>query len=508
MTDCLAAVYDFELMPYALGDVLTWNVQAAIRARELGRTAVDIMICLDRRYPSSIYQRGLVTDRNCELFFSELFGAFGTQPLLRDIHVFRRRETLLAALAERAKGDAACREALDDYTRTLGQRDDENALNAYFIKYIYSHERINHHAAQHGDIPLLVPSIGCEPDIDGLMDRYFADRRIVVIHPRLRRLDLGYAGDHTYSRDSDFLEWFDFLREAERRHPEVQFVVVGRLQEKPLEVLALPNVTSLRPMGLGLGHELTLLARCDLFIGTSSGFAAMANFCTTPYFVTRMNRESCKAYCIPEGCDRLPFARPHQTLVYDEETSGLLLDLLAAGLAIPKARPDGARPASSAGIDVGSFVGRRSAALAPGATTGRFDVSLAEADRETAFLLAPRLAAAGAQAEAGNRGQAARVLRRVEANFPRLRNEFAELMALRAQVSPAPPGTAAEPAAVSATPAVVKPSPPAPVSVGLAVRRLAHRASAQPVLRRVAVTLLPLRLRHLLRRKLFQEQRP
>ena len=30
------AVYDFELMPYALGDVLTWNVQTAIRCEEAG----------------------------------------------------------------------------------------------------------------------------------------------------------------------------------------------------------------------------------------------------------------------------------------------------------------------------------------------------------------------------------------------------------------------------------------------------------------------------------------
>ena len=58
----------------------------------------------------------------------------------------------------------------------------------------------------------------------------------------------------------------------------MQFVVVGRLQEKPLELLRLPNVISLRTLGLGLGHELTLMLRCDLFIGTSSGFAAMANF--------------------------------------------------------------------------------------------------------------------------------------------------------------------------------------------------------------------------------------
>ena len=54
------AIYDFELFPYALGDVLTWNVRSAVHAEEAGCSGVDIYICLDPRYPSCIYQRELV----------------------------------------------------------------------------------------------------------------------------------------------------------------------------------------------------------------------------------------------------------------------------------------------------------------------------------------------------------------------------------------------------------------------------------------------------------------
>ena len=64
------AVYDFELMPYALGDVLTWNVQTAIRCEELGRDRVDTYICMDDRHPASIYQKDLVTAENSHLFFN------------------------------------------------------------------------------------------------------------------------------------------------------------------------------------------------------------------------------------------------------------------------------------------------------------------------------------------------------------------------------------------------------------------------------------------------------
>ena len=308
-------VYDFELMPYALGDVLTWNVQTALRCAEAGRDQVDVYICMDRRQPASIYQRGLVVAENCDLYLSELFGAFNTHPMLGNVHLYGSHDEILETLREVSRGDPVNGQILADYEEVLGKREDENALNAYFIKNIYSHEQVNRYVAAYGHIPWLTPSRGCEPDINGLIKALMANKRIVVIHPRLRRLDFGLGGDHTYERDSDFLEWYEFVHAAGNTHPEVQFVVLGRLQEKPLELLRQPNVTSLRALGLGLGHDLTMILNADLFIGTSSGFAAMANFSTVPYFITKMNKESCNAYGIAQGATHLPFAARDQVLV-------------------------------------------------------------------------------------------------------------------------------------------------------------------------------------------------
>src|SRR5262249_30749226 len=148
-----------------------------------------------------------------------------------------------------------------------------------------------------------------------------------------RRLDVGYGGKHSYDRDSDFGEWLEFLREAGRRRPDVQFVALGRRQEKPLEMLSLPNVSDLRGSGLGLGHELTWIRHCDLFIGASSGFAAMAYFSQTPYYITRMTTGACKAYDIEFGAKKFPFGTDRQHCVYEPETRDLLLRLLEEGLA-------------------------------------------------------------------------------------------------------------------------------------------------------------------------------
>src|SRR6185312_15870480 len=139
----LCAIYDFELLPYALGDVLTWNVQTAIRAVEAGCSQVDVYVCVDRKHPSSIYQRDLVVPENCELFFHELFGAFGTHPMLGSMHVYRDRDEMLEALEGRALRSSHDAAALTDYKRVLGHLDSEAELNRYFIQYVYSHERLN-----------------------------------------------------------------------------------------------------------------------------------------------------------------------------------------------------------------------------------------------------------------------------------------------------------------------------------------------------------------------------
>ncbi len=430
------AIYDFELMPYALGDVLTWNVQTALRCEDLGCDRVDVHICLDDRYPASIYQSDMINADNAGLYFNELFGAFGTHPRLGTIYISRRREETLERLRAAAANDAANTEVLADYEHALANRHDNDVLVAYFTKYIYYHEGINAFAAKHGRIPLLRPSMGCEPDVAGLLTRRLSDKRVVVIHMRMRRLDAGYHGEHTYARDSDFLEWYEFLRDAEKKYPDVQFVVMGRLQEKPLELLRLPNVMSLRTLGLGLGHELTLMLKSDLFIGTSSGFAAMANFSTVPYFITKMGRASCDAYRIDFGAPRLPFATDRQILVYEPETRELLMQLLERGLADVPPRTGNRPPALDPAIDVRSWEWERNQWLYPNATSGRFFLDETYRDKETAFIVWPKVREARAAWRQGRRKNWVwDALKRIEANFPRMCANYPEFLRLRGMLA-------------------------------------------------------------------------
>jgi len=475
----IAAIYDFELFPYALGDVLTWNVRTAMRCEDLGRKTVDIYICADEQFPAGIYQRGLVNPQNFELFFSELYSAFGTHPRLGNIYIFRQRESLLEKLREIVANDEINAEAVGDYLNVLEYRvsdklldkvwqtvlnglhdnqlirgiynrwfpssvktavghaahPDEKKINDYFIKYIHSHEAMNEFAARRGGIPLLQPALGCVPDVNEIIAQKFAGKKIVPFHLRLRRLDAGYGGAHSHDRDSDFLEWYDFLNESSRRYPEVAFIALGRLQEKPLELLRLPNVTSLRIFGMQLGHELTLMLKSNLFIGTSSGFAALANFSSIPYFITRMNSGSCRAYAIPDGAERLPFAQENQKLIYQEESSELLMDLLKKGLGLPERRADAhlvkTEPSESRKVDVPGWLGARSQPVNSAATTSRFFIDDKYRVEETGFLLLASLERARQALLRKLPQNAAAILKRVEENFPDLCEQLPEYQLLR-----------------------------------------------------------------------------
>jgi hypothetical protein len=429
------AIYDFGLLPYALGDVLTWNVQTAVRAAEAGRSQVDIYICADPEERAFPTQREPVIEENAFLHLNEMLGAFGTHPFLGDIYIYRSRGRILERLHSLAEDDALLHDSLREYETTARSDDDEIKVS-YFRRNIFSHAKLNERYARGGEIPLLGPSRGCESDVEGVATRLLGGKRVVVIHPRLRRLDLGFGDERSYNRDSDFLVWYSFLREAARTHPEAQFVVMGRLQEKPLELLRLNNVTSLRTLGLSLGHELTLLRRADFFIGTSSGFAAMANFCEVPYFITRTTRRSCQAYDIPEGSPSLPFAAPNQFLVYDEETAALLGALLEKGLSLP---PRGAPPFGQkrpTEIDPDTFSRSRSEWLYPSALTGRYFTDDDYTDQETAFLIAPHIARADEAVSVGDLRQATEIAHNINDNFPRLSNRYVQLRALESAIAP------------------------------------------------------------------------
>jgi hypothetical protein len=438
MTKSLIGIYDFELLPYALGDVLTWNVKTAIQCEEAGREALDVYVSVDRQSVPFIFQRELVDQHNAELFFHELYAAFCTNPKLRNIYIFRSKDSLIERLQEVAAEDDINALRVAKYLATLEQSGlthgvdpavlsagaspavpGSEALVAYFTSEILSHKSINAFARKYGRIPQLVAPSGCAADVEQFMQECGAGKRIVPFHFRCRQLDLGYGGEGSYPRDANFVEWFDFLERAAKEHPEVIFVAVGRLQEKPLAMLQLPNVTNLRVLGMNLGHELALLLQGEFFIGISSGFAQFANFTSVPYFVVKMTQESYRAYDIPLGSAKLPFALGNQELISGPDTSALLFSLLERGLSRNADRARNLRePRFGAPVIANERTRLSSSHIST--TTSRFFINDDYQSRESSRLLLGSIQEGKENWLKGELLEASRIIKAISDRFPDL----------------------------------------------------------------------------------------
>ena len=104
------------------------------------------------------------------------------------------------------------------------------------------------------------------------------------------------------------------------------FLILGAYTEWDREMPRLPQLLIPRAMGFGLGHELALLHRADVFMGSSSGFAAMATFCNKPYVITHIQHLFSQYSDVPVGGRHYPFGGDNQILYWERETRVVLLD--------------------------------------------------------------------------------------------------------------------------------------------------------------------------------------
>lgn len=369
-----AAIYDFSLFPYALGDVLTWNVRTAMAAHEAGAEACKVVVLTDPKRPHSIFQTS--PDREqYPLFLTELQPAFFAHPNASSFHFFQDRKEFDAYVEHLKKQKEISPDEWAEHQKVLSSSDIYAHSERYFMERICHQAPINAFFQKHGFIPKLRCVSGCEYDVDALIDAQGEDSVIVTTQFRLRSLDQAIPDYETF-RNADPTAWEEFFLRAAEKYPQVKFFLLGRIQEKPMRILSLPNVISPRALGLNLGHEISLLLRSDFYLGSSSGFAQLANFSDTPYTIVKMNQRACDAYAIPFGAERLPFASQNQKLAYGDETAELLLSFLEEHLHHIKPR------ASSHG----KVIRNKSKT-----STYRFFLNGAELQQENARLLLPRI---------------------------------------------------------------------------------------------------------------------
>jgi len=304
----MIGIYDFSYGPYALGDALTWTMNLNVGAAEAGADAVDEYLVMDPHRPSSRYQP-FINSHNYVTILDNLFPAFLCTPLLRSFKVIRDAGSFNLFLLREA---LRRRPMWPSFFSHLNCKLD-------FI----SHRRIDAFYARHRTLPWLTAPRGYGTWADRFRRTRCRGRFVVAVNVRQGALSLTPANLY---RDSPLPEWHAFMGETARRHPEVLFVVVGGYTELDRTLGRLPNVMVPRAMGYGLGHELALIHRADLFMGTSSGFAVMATFANIPYVITNIQHLFAQYADVGVGDRHYKFGNENQILYWDTETQDVLLD--------------------------------------------------------------------------------------------------------------------------------------------------------------------------------------
>ena len=308
-------IYDFSYAPYALGDAITWQMNLRVKAIDSGTESIVQYIVADPSRPSFPGQ-SYITKHNYIDYITNLFPAFLCCPNTSSIHLIKNKNAFDLFLLTRVfRNQPTWPSVMDHLIGKLDLPISHNAINKFSQKYNY--------------LPRLTASRGYENSMDRFLEKRCRDRFVVSVNIRQRRF---YPNAHeeaegVFRRDSPLAEWHHFFRIVQDKYPDVVFLILGGYSTWERELYNYENVMIPRAMGFGLAHELTLLHKSDLFMGTSSGFSTMATFSRVPYIITNFDHAASRYVEIPIGTPQYPFGLDNQILSWEEESTELLLNL-------------------------------------------------------------------------------------------------------------------------------------------------------------------------------------
>jgi ADP-heptose:LPS heptosyltransferase len=317
--DALLGIFDFSYQHYALGDLLTSQVNLAIMAIEQGLQQVDIIVAVNPSLPGARKQT-FVTPANYIAHLDNILPVFACNPLLRSLQLMRDVQTVNFLLAQHHRDH---KPMWPDLKTHLGMRQD----------FPVDHRSINAFHARNGSIPQLSAPRGHEDWARHFHASELKGRPLVVINPRQSSLT---ENPTATTRDAPLPVWHAFIDAVAEQRPEVLFVLVGGFQEWEHHLLRRRNVFVPRAWGLRLAHELALLKIADLFMGASSGFATFATFAGTAYAVVNVEHRFAPHAEVRPYDRHYPFAKTNQILTWQRETTDELLSLFRELYSVPR----------------------------------------------------------------------------------------------------------------------------------------------------------------------------
>ena len=304
-------ILDYRVAPFALGDTITWLMNFRVKRNfsKCDRGRIFLICDPDVELGFSPLQLE-VNQHNYTAFFDDILKIIATLDDSNSISVHHRRSVFSGWLLSTMKNKPPCWPGISRYLR---ERLD-----------FATHKLINEYWQQHGEIPYFKLTAENTAYAQQLRRQFVKeDEALIVFNVRQRR---NYEFPVAINRDSNWQAWFEFLKWAQAEHPKYKFAYLGSPLEWDRHLLEFENVVIPRMHGLSVSDELQLLLASDAFLGTSSGFSALATFSDRPYVITNYMRASLADVGVASTANTYPFAHPGQILDFEMETAERLIE--------------------------------------------------------------------------------------------------------------------------------------------------------------------------------------
>lgn len=301
MSNSLFGFVDYRSFPYALGDTLTLLMNMEVIRRFKDKEDIVQLVLTYPRTPRSSLQP-FINQNNFRSFLIELFPAFLFSPNTSSLNFTESRSFFHYRLIR----GALKREAIwpGVWAQARGSLD--------FI----SHRRINKFFHKNGYLPRLAAPEHLRERAKECLDSLFPGKSVVTVNLRNNKSSYFFSAPH---REANVPEWKKFFTLAGKSHPHFTFLIVGSFSEWDRSLLDYPNVAISRRLGLGLAEELSILLQSRLFMGSSSGFSALATFSTVPYLIANFEPKAAQYVGLKVGQEHYPFANENQVIHWGQE---------------------------------------------------------------------------------------------------------------------------------------------------------------------------------------------
>ena len=328
-------IYDFRILPFALGDVIISMIHGAIDFK--GKTS---------KFPFYYYRNDVkkahpiqrfINKQNAKKHLGDLNEALLFNPLQLPIKEIRKKP-------DNAGCETSQELIISDFYQKYKNTNQVKEYHNYFNSNIASHKCLNQWSQEKNQIPQLHAPKDLIIKTKKLIKKYTGKNKWICVHLRFRGIEKD-ADFSDIKRNADPGFWYGMLFNIAQYYKNDHAVLLlGPKGSYPATFYEIPNLYAISSLGGTLKNSITAILSASAFIGSSSGFANCATFSNTPYLIFDVSESGYENYCIEYDSPRLPFAKKQQHLSSQSDSPKIVLekirDLLPRSNEISQPIPD------------------------------------------------------------------------------------------------------------------------------------------------------------------------